>query len=92
MIIALDYDDTYTVDPEFWKTVIDAAISRNHTIICVTARDKNPENEIELKNNLPNYIDIYFTNFYPKNDFMRCHNIAVDVWIDDSPGWIVGIT
>lgn len=27
-----------------------------------------------------------------QNDFMRCHNIAVDVWIDDSPGWIVGIT
>lgn len=92
MIIALDYDDTYTADPEFWKTVILAATRHKHIIICVTARYKTIQNQQELKLALPDDVDIYFSGDEPKMDYMRRNNIVVDVWIDDSPGWIVGIT
>lgn len=41
---------------------------------------------------LPEGIETYFSYDEPKADYIKRQNITVDIWIDDSPGWIVGIT
>ena len=39
MDIALDFDETFTVDPELWAGFIDLAKSRGHNVTIVTYRD-----------------------------------------------------
>ena len=34
MLIAIDYDNTYTADPEWWDEVIRSGQERGHTIVC----------------------------------------------------------
>jgi hypothetical protein len=41
---------------------------------------------------LPEGMTTYFSHDEPKADYIKRQNIVVDIWIDDSPGWIVGIT
>lgn len=90
LTIAIDYDDTYTADPVFWNKVIQLAKDHGHNMICITARSN--ENRQELSNSLPEGIATYFSYDEPKADYIKRQNIVVDIWIDDSPGWIVGVT
>lgn len=41
MRIALDYDKTYTLDPEFWDRVITIARHHGHDVRMVTARNEH---------------------------------------------------
>ena len=36
--IGLDYDGTYTVDPDLWLRFVRQAKDRGHEVICVTMR------------------------------------------------------
>ena len=92
LTIALDYDDTYTEDPAFWCAMIHAARKFGHTVVCITARRKTFENMKELRDTLPTDVEAHFSYDEPKAEYAKRNGIAVDVWIDDSPGWIVGIT
>ena len=76
MIIALDYDKTYTVDPELWISFIETAQSRGHDVKIVTMR--YPEETID---NVP--CDVVYTSRQAKR---KC--FSADIWIDDSPHWI----
>lgn len=76
MLIALDYDGTYTADPDFWDLFIEAARVAKHKVVCVTMRyptEPVPE--------LP--IDILYTSRKAKSSV-----ITPDIWIDDRPGYI----
>lgn len=85
MIIALDYDDTYTRDPEFWNKVIDLAQSRGHLVVCVTMRHQH---EIEIEKFPPN-ITIITTDRKAKFFYVAEKGIIIDVWIDDSPFFLL---
>jgi len=90
LIIAIDYDDTFSADPEFWTFVIEHGKSRGHAFVCVTARCGSPEDRHELREALPN-IPFHFSCDEPKADYARRYGLGIDVWIDDMPGWIVGV-
>jgi hypothetical protein len=92
MTIALDYDDTWTEDPGMWAQFVDLARAQGHDVIVITARQRSPENEKELLSVLPCGTDFHFSFDEPKGEYAKRKGIAVDVWIDDSPGWIVGVT
>lgn len=62
MRIAIDYDNTYTRDPEFWDQMIDYGNSRGHEFICVTMRS-----EKEGVLNIP--CRVIFTNRNQKRPF-----------------------
>ena len=49
MLIALDFDETYTRDPEFWDIVIANATQRGHAVICATMRKDVPHEADEVK-------------------------------------------
>lgn len=76
MKIALDYDGTITLDPEFWNKFVALAQEHGHTVTIVTGR--SPVEKISTT--LP---VIYCSRTAKRNHFHP------DVWIDDMPHWIV---
>lgn len=97
MIIAIDYDDTYTADPAMWDQFIKLANEAGHKVVCVTCRMDPDDKERgpmawgmpasmrgDTRVKIPG-VPVFYTSFSPKRWFMEGHNIKVDVWIDDMP-------
>jgi len=85
MILSLDYDDTYTRDPQFWDTFIASAQHSGHTVYCVTLRSSEYGGR-EVREALASKVDgIFFTNSNGKASYMAALGIWIDVWIDDMP-------
>lgn len=84
MIIALDYDKTYTRDKEMWDKFIRMALYHGHKIICLTMR-RYPEEQIK---DMFEGIEITYTNRKAKKRYADEHGILVDIWIDDNPAWL----
>lgn len=80
MKIALDYDGTYTRDPEFWNHVIGFAKSRGHQVYCVTAR--RPDEVMQMP------CQIIFSSRRAKTTAVREAGLVIDIWIDDNPQFI----
>lgn len=90
MIISLDFDDTYTRDPEAWKQFIKLFRSRGHTVYVVTMRYELYEGDL-VKRELAHLVDgIFFTGRLLKEKFMLDRGIMVQVWVDDMPRAICG--
>lgn len=81
MLIAIDYDLTYTVDPQFWDSVIDAGRLHGHTFVCVTGRTEPPQPPARLMRDVPL---VLAGNLY-KRHAAALDGFIVDVWIDDDP-------
>lgn len=90
MNIAIDFDDTYTRDPGFWNLVIAHAITRNHTVYCVTARAHAQDEEVLGSiGKLIGVSNCFFTAMQGKRAYMLANKIKIDVWVDDMPDMIV---
>lgn len=76
MLIALDYDKTYTADPALWNDFIVIAQKRGHAVKIVTMR--SPDEEII---GMP--VEVVYTNRKAKASV-----VSADIWIDDSPNWV----
>lgn len=88
MLIALDFDGTYTEDPKFWDEVIRAAKIHGHKIIVATMRHEKLEGD-ELKKIFAGRVDqIIFTSRAAKLPFLHEMDIHPDIWIDDNPVWL----
>lgn len=89
MLISLDYDETYTVDPDLWLTFVKHAKARDHQVILCTMRF--PEEGRDIDPRLLAVIDqVIYTSRQLKKEYLRKnHGIFPDVWIDDSPHFIV---
>lgn len=83
MKIALDYDGTYTLDPEGWDRFITLMELRGHRLVCVTARHKPPELD---RLQIPIPIVCVPDGYKRRGALAAGHKI--DVWIDDEPGMI----
>jgi hydroxymethylpyrimidine pyrophosphatase-like HAD family hydrolase len=85
MRIALDYDETYTLDKGFWGTFINYAKLSGHDIRIVTARDKNIDT---IKEDLG--IEVIYCNGVAKRYYVeRNTGFRPDIWIDDCPENII---
>lgn len=76
MLIALDYDKTYTADPTLWNGFIFAAKARKHDVKIVTLR--TPSESIQVDG-----VEVIYTSRQAK-----MKHIAADIWIDDNPAWV----
>ncbi len=81
MLISVDYDKTYTADPELFAGFIDAAIARGHEVVCITMR--RPDEAITMP------CKVIYTSRRAKAPFAEENNINVNIWIDDSPNWLL---
>lgn len=90
MNLSLDYDDTYTRDPAFWDAFVVSALRRGHKVYLVTLRYDNTEANEVLQALGGKVTNIFFTCRKSKRKFMYDKGIRIDVWIDDTPDFIVG--
>lgn len=87
MLIALDYDKTYTADPVLWGTFIAAAKQRGHSVIIATMR--YPEEGAEIEQALGSTIDsIVYTSRKAKYDELQRQGLSPSIWVDDSPHFL----
>lgn len=87
MNVGLDYDNTYTRDPECWNDVINVFQARGHNVYVVTMR--TPEEGRPVREALQNRVEgIFFTSRKAKKPFMFERRISIDVWVDDTPYFI----
>jgi hypothetical protein len=87
-IIAIDYDDTISLNKEAWEQIINLFSSLGAIVYVVTYRHSTQFDDIDL--NIPNVKDYIFTNATAKRKY--CEEVAsveVDIWIDDMPESIV---
>jgi hypothetical protein len=85
MILAIDYDETWSADPEFWRMVVSAAKFRGHTVIGVTWRKDCPEEREHMCAHYLGLDRVLFTGGEAKHKAAKRAGIDVDVWIDDMP-------
>lgn len=89
MLLALDYDDTYTRDPAFWDAVIALATQRGHAVICATMRADVPHEADAVRAALQHRVEaIVFTARRAKHAAVHAAGFMPSVWIDDSPRFI----
>jgi len=89
MNIALDFDDTYTRDTVLWDAFIKQSLDRKHDIRIVTMRKK------EMGDPALNYLALNIPVIYTEGNSKRsyCNKMGwfPDIWIDDSPEFIVDL-
>ena len=84
MNVAIDYDETYTLDKILWDQIINLFINAGHDVYCVTKRYKDIADDIRHDMAIP---IIYATK--SKLEAVTDANIKIDVWIDDKPQSII---
>lgn len=88
MLIALDYDGTYTEDPDLWLAFITDARSRGHLVMCVTMRYSHEGEAVERQ--LTGRVDrIVYTGRKAKLRHMQFLGLTPNIWIDDAPHWVL---
>ncbi len=92
LTIAIDFDDTFTADPELFSQFICDAQGLGHYVVCVTARRDTDENRQHISECFAEYgvdIPIIFSNLGSKLYTVEKRGLKVDIWIDDAPYAIV---
>lgn len=86
MRIGLDYDGTYTLDPEMWGGFVKHAKAHGHEVWVVTMRTAAEGLDI---GDLALVVDgVEFTSRKAKKNHMNHLGLPVDIWIDDMPVFI----
>jgi len=87
MLIAIDFDETFTADPELWAEFLVRARSRGHTAICATMRFEHEGAEVRA--HMHGLVEkIIFTGRKAKMQAVQEAWYYPSVWIDDSPLWL----
>lgn len=90
MNIALDYDGTYTADPDLWESFIDRAYENGHYVFIVTSRHPEIDNNKVLEKLKKTTNGVIFTNYKAKRHYVESQEgIKIDVWIDNDPRGII---
>lgn len=88
MLIAIDYDATWTQDPPFWRQFCKMVVSRGHQVICVTNRTGDTADCIALAGVRRCVTEIIFAGPLPKRKAAHRRGKRPHVWIDDNPSTI----
>lgn len=88
MNIAIDYDKTFSADPEGWIQVITLMEARGHKFVCVTGRTNEFDFGKEVILAINNLIPIVFAGQKWKKQAAEEAGWKIDIWIDDMPEYI----
>ena len=86
MNISIDFDETYTRDPEFWNYFLETCKSYGHEVWCITLRSEAEGAQVlaTIGKKIGND-RCFFTNREPKRAFAWSKGVRIDIWIDDMP-------
>lgn len=89
MIFALDYDNTFDQDPDFWENFVEDACNNGHDTYIVTWRDDRYDRTPNLLH-AETVAAVYYTRgvakkFYLEHIAQLPPDRLPTVWIDDRP-------
>ncbi len=92
MLIGLDFDGTFTRDPEGWISFVQLMKARGHSFVCVTQRPAIGLMASEVVETLSVSDGPIMPTVFAGNEWKRvgAENLGfkIDVWIDDTPSMI----
>jgi hypothetical protein len=95
VIIGIDYDGTFSRDPELWKGFARAAHLRGHACVLVTGRSDDqitPAGTSRwgdvVRTAVGDLMPIVFAGLTWKREAAKSAGYTVDIWIDDNPEYI----
>ena len=88
MIIALDYDETFTIEPDMWMDFLRMAQAWDFQVIIATGRKGWTPDIERQRHNLEKFDDIVFCGDEYKSSACKGAGYEVNVWIDDMPQMI----
>ena len=77
MILAIDYDNTYSSYPEEFDNLRQMFQKKGHKVFIVTARNEKDE---PIEDDLSKFDRVFYTSGQAK-----AHVVRADIWVDDSP-------
>ena len=84
--IALDFDETYTINPEMWDSIVALMLTSNCDVRFVTYRYENAPGNADINEAAGRIgIKIIFCNYFQKAQVCAIHGWSPDIWIDDMP-------
>ena len=85
LTFAIDYDDTFSADPELWREFVKIATGRRfgHRGVLVTNRTEDMGNDVRAE--VGDLMPIVFAGVFSKRSMAGLAGYSVDIWIDDSP-------
>ena len=87
-VIAIDYDDTISLDVDVWRQIISLLSSLGFSVYVVTYRESTKFDDMAM--DIDGVIDYLFTNNTAKKKYCsEIVGIEVDVWIDDCPASVL---
>jgi len=88
ILFALDYDDTYTLDPDLWLRIIDMILAAGHELIIATMRCHWERDDMDPR--LLEKVAVQFCCGKAKKPTLARQGLHPHIWIDDRPDWIIG--
>jgi hypothetical protein len=88
MTIALDYDNCFTLDPDFWRFMVRYAENLGHRFVMVTGREESTAMGRECLAAIDGLMPVVFAGPEWKRTAAEKKGWKVDVWIDDHPEYV----
>lgn len=92
MNFAVDYDKTFSADPEFFKDFVALAKTYGHSCYLVTQRGGDSMwvglDDDDVRREVGELMPIIWCGTKGKREKMIEMGIQIDVWIDDNPHYI----
>ena len=88
MLFAVDYDGTYSRDPDLFREWLVAGRRMGHTFVLVTGRSDTLPWGDEVRRAVAGLMPIVFAADGWKRSAAEAAGYKVDVWVDDHPEYI----
>ena len=88
MIFALDFDETYNLDPLLFDNLISVFQQYGHQVILATYRHPELDYDPLFLRLEKQGVKLYCTDGKAKKPFLEALGISVAIWIDDNPNSI----
>jgi hypothetical protein len=88
MILAIDFDGTYSADPVLWAGFAAIVKAAGHALILATSREPTMANEGELRAVIGWTLPIVWCGRQRKRAACKAAGYDVAIWIDDQPDTI----
>lgn len=85
MKLALDFDNTFTRDPELWKEFIGLCNKRGHEIMIVTMRAGRGDAKAQVEAAIGDLCPVIYCHHTFKRKVTSQKGVNIDIWIDDLP-------
>ena len=92
MTLSIDFDRTFSAEPQLWGEFARKAVADGNTVVMVSRRPDTEEDRKTVTETLGDYADAFsqvlLVGDRLKDEAAREAGVNVDVWVDDSPQFI----